>query len=109
MALPARRFLPAAKVLLAAVLILGLAALFARQLAPQMALGQLLLYCAAAVAAGSALLMLAAVFQLQFAQFILRLGGTDPQWFWFFRGEPPGLAEQRRQLAQDNRKPDDRA
>jgi hypothetical protein len=108
MALPARRFFPAAKGLLAAVLILGLAVLFARQLAPQMAIGELVLYCAAAVTAGSVLLVLAAICQLQFAQFILRLGGTDPQWFWFFRGEPPGLAEQRRQRAQD-RAPDDRA
>jgi hypothetical protein len=108
MTLPARRFFPAAKVLLATVLILGLAVLFARQLAPKMALGQLVLYCAAAVAAASALLVLAAICQLQFAQFILRMGGTDPQWFWFFRGEPPGLAEQRRQRAQDS-SPDHRA
>jgi hypothetical protein len=37
-----------------------------------------------------ALIILGAICSLQFSQFILRMGGTDAQWFWF-PSEPRGL------------------
>ena len=86
------------KLLLAAVTLVALVALPARQLVPTVALSALLLYVAAAVAGVFALLILGAICSLQFSQLILRMGGTDPQWFWF-SGEPPGLAALRKRQA----------
>ena len=83
------------KLLLAAVALVALVALPARQLVPSVSLGVLLLYVAAAVVGVFALLILGAICSLQFSQFILRVGGTDPQWFWF-SGEPQGLAALRK-------------
>ena len=79
------------KLLVAAVAIVALVAVPARQLAPSISLGALLLYCAVGVLGVLALLIFAAVCSLQFSQFILRKGGTDAQWFWF-SSEPKGLA-----------------
>lgn len=83
------------KLLLAAVALVALVALPARQLAPSIPLIVLLLYGAVAVAGVLSLLILAAICSLQFSQFILRMGGTDPQWFWF-SSEPRGLAALRK-------------
>jgi hypothetical protein len=41
------------------------------------------------------LLVAVSICSLQFSQFVLRLGGTDTQWFWF-SGEPRGLAALRK-------------
>ena len=41
-------------------------------------------------------LLVLVVCSLQFSQFILRMGGTDAQWFWF-SSEPKGLAALRDQ------------
>ena len=79
------------KLLLAAVLLVALVSLPAKELAPGVPFGELLLYCAGGVAGVVALLILGAVCSLQLAQFILRSGGTDTQWFWF-SSEPKGLA-----------------
>jgi hypothetical protein len=79
------------KLLVAAVALVALVAVPARLLAPTLSIGNLLLYCAVGLAGVLALLIFAAVCSLQFSQFILRHGGTDPQWFWF-SGEPKGLA-----------------
>jgi glycopeptide antibiotics resistance protein len=78
------------KLMLAAVAILAIVGLAASELAPALPFGQLLLYCAAGLAALFALLVVAAVCSLQFSQFILRIGGTDAQWFWF-SSETKGL------------------
>ncbi len=80
-----------AKTALATVLLLALAAVAGSQLAPKMALLDVLLYSAVLVLGLFALLLVATVVMLTVYQAVLRWGGTDPQWFWF-RSEPPGLA-----------------
>jgi hypothetical protein len=76
-------------------LLVAAIALPARQLMPSFSLGLLLLYVAAGVIGVFVLLILGAICSLQFSQFILRMGGTDPQWFWF-SGEPRGLVALRK-------------
>jgi hypothetical protein len=83
------------KLLLAALSLVALVALPARELMPSVSLGLLLLYVAAGVVGVLALLILGAICSLQFSQFILRMGGTDPQWFWF-SSEPRGLVALRK-------------
>ena len=89
----------AAKALLAAVLLSLLAGVAGSQLAPKIPLHLVLLYSAAGAVALFALLIFATVATLTLVQFILRKGGTDPQWFWF-PAEPPGLAHLREQARQ---------
>jgi hypothetical protein len=36
-----------------------------------------------------------------YVQFIQRMGGTDPQWFWF-SAEPPGLVKLREEARKAN-------
>jgi len=83
------------KLLLAALSLVALVALPARELMPSVSLGLLLLYVSAGVAGVFALLTLGAICSLQFSQFILRMGGTDPQWLWF-SSEPQGLVALRK-------------
>ena len=87
----------ALKALLAIVILSALAGVAGSQIAPQIPLQTVLLYFAAGAAILFAVLVFAAVVMLIFNQFILRHGGTDPTWFWF-KADPPGLAEQRAQL-----------
>lgn len=84
------------KLLVAAMGIVALVTLPARELAPSFTLGQLLVYCAVGVVGVMALIVLGAIFSLRFSQFILRAGGTDAQWFWF-PSEPKGLVVLREQ------------
>jgi hypothetical protein len=84
------------KLVLAAVAIVALVAIPAKQLAPSMTLFDVVLYSAAGVAGLIALVVLGAICSLQFSQFILRAGGTDAQWFWF-PSEPKGLSALREQ------------
>lgn len=84
------------KLLVAAIALVALVAVAARQLVPSVTPGELLLYSALGVVGVLALVILAAVCSLQFSQFILRAGGTDAQWFWFPDG-PKGLAALRKQ------------
>lgn len=67
------------KSVLAANALVALLELPVRQLVPSVSLGLLVLYVAAAMAGALALLILMVVCSLQFWQFILRNGGTDPQ------------------------------
>ena len=80
------------KLVVAAAAVVTLVSVPARELAPNITIAELVLYVACAFVGLVAL----AVCSLQFAQFILRKGGTDPQWFWF-NAEPPGLEQQRRE------------
>jgi hypothetical protein len=89
------------KLLFAAIALVALVALPARQLLPSASLSALLMYVAAGVVVVFVLLILGAICSLQFSQFILRMGGTDPQWFWF-SGEPQGLAALRKGKVIDN-------
>jgi hypothetical protein len=68
----------------------------ARSLAPSLSLATLLFWCAVVVLLFLVVSILWAFVNLQLGQWILRHGGTDPQWFWF-RAEPPGLAALREQ------------
>ena len=86
----------AAKSLLATVLLSLLAGVAGSQLAPRIPLHLVLLYSAVGAAALFACLILATVATLTLVQFIMRKGGTDPQWFWF-PAEPPGLVHLREQ------------
>lgn len=87
------------KLLVAAVAIVALVAVAARRLVPSLTFGELLLYSAAGVIGVMTLIIIAAICSLQFSQFILRAGGTDPQWFWF-QSEPKGLVALREQQAE---------
>lgn len=87
----------AGKALLAIALLSALAGIAGSQIAPQVPLQTVLLYCTLGAALLFAALVLVAIVTLTFNQFILRHGGTDPMWFWF-KDEPPGLVEQRAQL-----------
>lgn len=88
-------FLFLSKLLFAAMALVALVALAVSRLVPGISPGDLVLYCAAGVGGLLALLVLAVACSLQFSQFILRIGGTDAQWFWF-SSEPKGLAALRK-------------
>lgn len=93
----------AAKALLAAVLLMVLASVAGSQLAPKVPLRLVLLYSVLGAAALLVALVVATVALLTLAQFILRKGGTDPQWFWF-SSEPPGLEDLRSQVSDSQTK-----
>ena len=89
--------LVALKALLAIFMLSALAGVAGSQLAPDVPLQTVLLYCAIGAAILFTVLVVAAIITLTFNQFILRHGGTDPMWFWF-KAEPPGLQRLRAQL-----------
>ena len=78
------------KLLLAVAAIVALVALPLRALMPGISLGHLVGYGVAGSVGVLVLLVVGTACSLQFSQLILRMGGTDTQWFWF-SGEPPGL------------------
>jgi hypothetical protein len=85
------------RILLAIVLIAGIFVIAGQSIAPTTPVIVWLLYCLlGAVVIGSTLLLLSIV-HLVIGQFILRKGGTDPQWFWF-RSEPLGLVQLRERI-----------
>ena len=86
----------AVKALLATVLLSALAGVVGASLAPKVPLQVVLLYSALGAAALFVFLIVVTVATLTLVQFILRKGGTDPQWFWF-SSEPPGLVRLRAQ------------
>jgi heme A synthase len=92
------------KILFAMLLLATLAVVAGSQLAPKVPLPMVLLYSAIVVLALGAMLVVALIVFATVAQWVLRKGGTDPQWFWF-SGEPPGLqklrAEARAQVHKD--------
>lgn len=87
-----------AKILLAVLLLSALAAVVGADLAPRLPLRTVLLYSFGGALALLGMLVVGLVFSLTFSQFILRIGGTDVQWFWFDR-EPQGLVHLREELA----------
>jgi amino acid transporter len=93
-----------AKTLLATVLFAVLAGVAGSQLAPDVPLHTVLLYCAASAAALLFLLVLISVVTLTYRQFFLRIGATDPQWFWF-SAEPPGLLKLREEAREASAPP----
>ena len=86
----------ATKALLAALLLSVLAGVAGASLAPKLPLHVVLLYSVLGAVALFAFLMVVTVATLTLVQFIMRKGGTDPQWFWF-SAEPPGLVQLREQ------------
>lgn len=78
------------KILFAILLLAALAVVAGAQLAPKVPMHLVLLYSAMGVLAIAALLVVAVIVFATVSQWVLRKGGTDPQWFWF-PGEPPGL------------------
>lgn len=86
----------AAKLVLAAVLLLALLGIAAADLAPQVPLAVFLCYATVGGLGLVAIVIVGAVVSLTVSQFVLRHGGTDPQWFWF-RSEPQGLVRLRAQ------------
>jgi|GEM_PF-1002631 len=89
-------FLLAAKLVLAALLLLGLLSVAAADLAPRVPLATFLWYATVGGLGLVAVVIAGAVVSLTVSQFVLRHGGTDPQWFWF-RSEPQGLVQLRAQ------------
>lgn len=88
----------AAKAFLATILLSALAGLAGAHIAPQVPLQMVLLYSAAGAVLAFTVLVIATVAVITLMQFILRKGGTDPQWFWF-SAEPPGLVQLRQQAS----------
>lgn len=86
----------AVKMLAATALLSLLAAVAGSQLAPSLPLYSVLLYSAVGAVVLFFALVVGTVATLTVAQFILRKGGTDPQWFWF-PSEPKGLVQLRAQ------------
>jgi hypothetical protein len=80
------------KVCLAILLLAGLFSVAGASIAPKIPLTTVLVF------AGGLMLALGvlAIVSLTFSQFILRMGGTDAQWFWF-SSEPKGLVQLREQ------------
>ena len=87
-------FAQAARIALAIALISGLAFFIGLQLFPAMPAGQVAIHAALWLAGCAAAMTGVTLLYLAFGHFILRRGGTDPQWFWF-PGEPKGLARLR--------------
>ena len=79
-----------AKGVIAMSAMFSLAVIAASKLAPATPLGTALLYAALGAVAGLLALVVASVIIATLAQFVLKHGGTDAQWFWF-NGEPRGL------------------
>ena len=75
-----------AKVVMACAAVTALVTVPAQRLAPGLSLLELL----ALLFGGFVSLVVLAISSLALAQFVLRAGGRDPQWFWF-GGEPLGL------------------
>lgn len=73
-----------------------LAAVSSHSIFPQLPLLTRLGYAALLAGALFVVLVVAAVIFATVMQWILRHGGTDPDWFWF-NGEPPGLRQLREQ------------
>lgn len=82
----------AVKLVTAALALTTLASIAGAQIVPGVPLTRILLF----VSGLFALVVLGTIAVLTLYQFILRKGGTDPQWFWF-SGEPQGLAALREQ------------
>nr|WP_315491622.1 hypothetical protein [uncultured Rhodoferax sp.] len=82
------------KILFAMLLLAALAVVAGSQLAPKVPLPMVLLYSTVGVLALGAVLVVVLIVFATVAQWVLRKGGTDPQWFWF-SGEPPGLQKLR--------------
>lgn len=86
-----------AKVAFAMFAIVFLVSIPARRLAPGLTVLEL---TALILAAGVALTVIA-IGNLMVAQWVLRQGGTDTQWLWFYR-EPPGLEKLREEERQSH-------
>lgn len=84
------------RIVVAVVLLLGLLAVAGADLAPTVPRPLFLGYAALVGLALVAIVVVAAVGSLTVLQFVLRHGGTDPQWFWF-GSEPRGLRNLRLQ------------
>jgi hypothetical protein len=101
-----RRSKVAAKVLVVLLFMLAVLGFAGKSIAPSVALPTWLLWCALGVAAFLLVLVVLIVLNWQLGQWVLRKGGTDPQWFWF-PSEPRGLValrEQQRSAAKQHKK-----
>lgn len=97
-----------ARALTATVLLALLAGVAGADLAPKLPLYRVLLYSALAALALFLAVVVAAVVLSTLYQFVLRKGGTDPQWFWF-SAEPPGLVQLREQAKKEAEAAEDSA
>lgn len=91
------------KILFAILLLAALAVVAGSQLAPKVPLPMVLLYSAMGAVGIGALLLVAVIVFATVSQWVLRKGGTDPQWFWL-SGEPPGLKKLRAEAQAQARK-----
>lgn len=87
------------KIAVAIVALGALAGVAGSSLAPQLPLTTVLVYSFGLAAALFGVLLVAVGVTVAWAEFSMRNGGTDPQWFWF-ASEPPGLARVRAQMAE---------
>lgn len=87
-------FVTIAKLVLAALLLAGIAGFLGKQMAPGAPWSTIFIVVIGLLA----VVVLGTLVSLTFSQFILRQGGTDAQWFWF-SSEPEGLVKLRREAA----------
>jgi hypothetical protein len=80
----------------ATLAVAGLVVFAGSRITPFVPLSVVAVYGILGAAAVFLILTLATIVTLTVMQFVLRKGGTDPQWFWF-RSDPPGLVALRAQ------------
>jgi hypothetical protein len=85
------------RIVLASISLASIFAVAGHNISPETPVMVWLLYCLLGAAVIGAALIGLAVVHLAVGQWVLRKGGTDPQWFWFDR-EPQGLADLRERI-----------
>ncbi|MBC7575351.1 MAG: hypothetical protein H7244_13575 [Herminiimonas sp.] len=104
MTLPTIGSLTIVKTLTATGALAALATIAGQALAPQLPLVAVLAYAAVGSIALLAMLTVLAILMLTIYQWILRMGGTDTQWFWF-SNDPRGLVQLRGQQKRNRDRP----
>jgi hypothetical protein len=84
------------KLVLIVVVVGAVLGIAGRHVAPSVPLATWLFWCGLGLVAFLLVSVLWILFNLQIGQAALRMGGTDPQWFWF-NSEPRGLTALRKQ------------
>ena len=94
---PRYNFTNFTKLIVALAMLVGIVAVAAQDLAPQMSYAKLFAYIFIGLAALAVNLVGLSVIYLNVYEWILRKGGTDTAWFWF-NTEPKGLMALREKL-----------
>ena len=94
---PRYNFTNFTKLIVALAMLVGIVAVAAQDLAPQMSYAKLFAYIFIGLAALAVNLVGLSVIYLNVYEWVLRKGGTDTAWFWF-NSEPKGLMAVREKI-----------